>query len=333
MQIEERVPLAPYTTFHIGGPARYFARVESEHDFRNALGVSKLENLETLILGGGSNTLVTDDGFDGLVIKIEIGGIEKEGDRLIAGAGESWDALVACAAKEKLWGLENLSGIPGTVGGGVAGNIGAYGQALSQTLQWVEVFDIQAGEVKKMTNAECSFDYRDSFFKHDNGRHVILRAAFVLSSEGEPDISYKDLAARFSDSSQDIAAIREAVLAIRKGKFPDLTLEGTAGSFFKNPILSSEEAEKLKERYPEMPLFAMPETVGIKIPLAWLLDHALGLKGTHVGGARLFEKQPLVIAASLGASAHDVRTLAEMVKEKVRDALGIELEAEVKIIS
>ena len=334
MKIEENVPLKPLTTFGIGGAARFFSQVKSVEEAQKSLDFARDQNLQVLLLGGGSNMLIDDKGFDGLVIKIEIAGIEIEKEMLIAGAGESWDGLVERAVKENLWGVENLSGIPGTVGGAVAGNIGAYGQALSQTLLWIDVFDTHTREVVKMTNRECLFDYRDSFFKHDDGRHVILRAAFELSSAPKPELSYKDLTERFpEDTSLDIRAIRDAIVAIRKGKFPDLEVEGTAGSFFKNPILSKQAAEKLRAQYPMMPLFDMPETEGVKVPLAWLLDKVLDLNGYHIGGARLFERQPLVIAAARNTSSSDVRALAKAVQEKVFENFAIQLEPEVKIIS
>jgi UDP-N-acetylmuramate dehydrogenase len=341
MQLEENVRLAPFTTFHIGGSARFFVRVNSVEEARESFNFAKEKNLKVLVLGGGSNILIDDAGFDGLVIKIEIEGItlergpqEETQDKIliVAGAGERWDALVERSVEEKLWGLENLSGIPGTVGGAVAGNIGAYGSALSQTLQWVEVFDRESGEVKKMGNDACAFGYRDSFFKHDAGEHVILHAAFALSAVGKPNLSYKDLLERFDDSSQNIESVREAVLEIRKGKFPDLTQEGTAGSFFKNPVLPLAQAEKLQKHYPTMPLFTLPESSGVKVPLAWLLDKALGLKGLAVGHARLFEKQPLVIVAGENCTAREVHELSLLVTEKVFDACGITLEPEVKII-
>lgn len=341
--IQENVPLAPLATFHIGGPARYFARVQSVEDLKESLDFARGKHLAPLVLGGGSNVLIDDAGFDGVVIRIELGGVERAGDTLIASAGEHWDALVARSVEENLWGIENLSGIPGTVGGAVAGNIGAYGQALSQTLAWAEVFDTRTGEVKKMSNGECQFGYRDSFFsaqgrpalgrKHTDGQHIILRAAFALANEPRPELSYRDMAQQFGGTpAPALGAIRETVLAIRKGKFPDLSVEGTAGSFFKNPIVGAEGAAKLRARYPEMPLFAMPETSGIKVPLGWLLDHVLGLRGHAVGGARLFEKQALVIAARQGTPSHDVRALAAEVGKKVFETFAISVENEVQII-
>lgn len=336
MEILENVSLSPFTTFQIGGPAAYLISARSIEDLQAGLTFAKEKKLKVFILGGGSNVLIPDKGFDGLVIKIELEGIEieeeKEGKRVVtAAAGEGWDTLVEKTCAEDLWGLENLSGIPGTVGGAVVQNIGAYGAALSEALRWVEVLDATTGEVKRLSNAECAFEYRDSIFKH-SPHLVVLRAAVRLSTAPKPNTSYKDLAKLFDDSSIDIQALRGAVLSIRKGKFPDLSLEGTAGSFFKNPIVSSAEAKQLKEKYPEMPLFAMPETSGIKVPLAWLLDNVLALKGAKVGGARLFEKQPLVIAAERNAKSRDVQALAEKVKTEVKEKINIKIEEEVKIL-
>lgn len=337
MQFEQNVALAPYTTFGIGGPARFFAVAKSVDDIREALAYAKEQSLPVFILGGGSNLLVGDEGFEGLVIKVEISGIdiEKNGGevRIRAGAGEVWDELVARATEEGAWGIENLSGIPGTVGGAVVQNIGAYGAALSQTLESVHVFDRHTNDVRTLSQAECAFGYRSSIFKEEEGRYIVLSATFVLSTKSEPNISYKDLQACFIKVKPCYAGeVRDAVLAIRKAKFPDLDVEGTAGSFFKNPIMSREEAEALKVTYADMPLFDMPETDGVKVPLAWLLDNALHMKGASVGGARLFEKQVLVIAATRNTSARDVKQLAFEVEKKVFDELKIKIEPEVKIL-
>lgn len=337
MRIEENIPLAPLTTFCVGGAARFLARVQTIDEVREALAFARGKQLPIFVLGGGSNILVDDAGFEGLVIKIELVGIEREqqgGEMLlIAGAGESWDALVARAVADGLWGLENLSGIPGSVGGAVVGSIGAYGAAVEEHVLWAEVLDGATGEIKKMPRAECRFDYRDSFFKHDGGRHIVLRAAFALSSTGAANRSYKDVALRLKEvESPTLAEIRSAIVEIRKGKFPDISLEGTAGSFFKNPILSNSEAQALAQQYPDMPLFDLPESSGTKVPLAWLIDRVLNLKGLAVGGARLFERQPLVIAVARGTPAADVRALAGKVTSKVQEKFGINIEPEVKIL-
>jgi len=337
MTIEKNVPLAPYTTFGIGGPALFLICVKNVEELKEALSFAAQKQLRVLVLGGGSNVVIEDSGFNGLVIKIEIKGIEIEqsagGAVVTAGAGEGWDALVERTTQEGLWGIENLSGIPGTVGGAVVGNIGAYGQALSQKLEWVDALDRHTGIVQQFTNAECDFGYRESVFSKHADRYVVVRAAFLLTLMPTPELSYKDLAERFKDEKNPaLFAIREAVLAIRHGKFPDLSVEGTAGSFFKNPIVTKEAADALVAQYPGLPVFAMPETSGVKIPLAWLLDRVLNLKGFSVGGARLFEKQPLVVAAKKGTTSDEVIKLASVVTEKVKEKFSISIEPEVKII-
>jgi UDP-N-acetylmuramate dehydrogenase len=332
MQIQEYVPLSPLTTFHIGGPARFFASVHTTDELREAFIFAQEKKLKVFVLGGGSNILVDDTGFDGLVIKIEIRGVEEKENIFIVGAGELWDELVVRAIKENLWGIENLSGIPGTVGGAVVQNIGAYGAALSQTLQWVEVFDTTNGEIRRLSKEECGFEYRDSIFKHDNGRHIVLRAAFLLLKTPAPNVSYKDLAQKFGNSAPSLGHMREEVIMIRKNKFPDLSVEGTAGSFFKNPVLPEVQARQLQRRYPKMPLFGLPESPGMKIPLAWLLDRVLGMRGLRVGSARLFENQPLVIVAQKKGSSEDVKKLARMVVATIREKIGITIEPEVRIM-
>ena len=331
MNIEEHIPLADLSTFHIGGPARFFARAQSVGDIKAALAFAKERQLKIFILGGGSNILVPDEGFSGLVIKVELMGVEVEGEVYTAAAGERWDDLCERAARDGVWGVENLSGIPGSVGGACVQNIGAYGAALSEVCRWVDVFDMESGEVRRLEGGECRFGYRDSIFKHES-RYIVLGAAFALSKKAAPDLSYKDLAARFEGKTPSLADIRSAVLDIRAAKFPDLAKEGTAGSFFLNPIVPAEAAQALKERYPDMPLFDMPETPDIKVPLGWLLDHVLNLRGHAEGPVRLFEKQALVITARRDARSADVRALAQKIKKEVKEKTGLDITEEVKIL-
>jgi UDP-N-acetylmuramate dehydrogenase len=336
MQVLENVALASYTTFKIGGPARFFVAVQTVDELKEALAFANGKSLSMFVLGGGSNVLISDEGFDGLVIKIEIkNGITVDGTSVAASAGENWDELVAFCVQRGLWGIENLSGIPGTFGGAVVQNIGAYGAALSQVLTLVAVYDTVDNQVKMLSVEECAFGYRGSIFKEEEGRYIVLAATLRLSSSPTPNISYKDLQARFSDSSIDIQAVRAAVLEIRAGKFPDLSVEGTAGSFFKNPVLPFAEAKALQERYPDLPLFEMPETTDIKVPLGWFLDFKRGvmdLRDVRVGGARMFEKQFLVLVAERNTSAKDVKELVTTVQKKVFDELKIKIEPEVKIL-
>ncbi len=335
--MEENVVLAPLTTFHIGGPARFLVRAHTLQDVAGAHAFARERRAPMLILGGGSNLLMPDRGFEGVVLKIESRGIAQspagQGQAFItAAAGEAWDDVVAHAIAHGLWGIENLSGIPGTLGGAVVQNIGAYGQAICETLAWVEVFDAKTGTLKRLSSLECGFDYRDSIFKRTLGRYVVVRAALRLARVSAPELAYQGLAEALS-GTPTLDGIRSAVLSIRARKFPDLAREGSAGSFFKNLILPSQDARLLKNRYPAMPLFSMPETEGTKVPLAWLLDHVLGLNGFSLGPVRLFESQPLVVVARRGAAAADVIALASAVRVRMRESLGIAVEPEVHIIA
>lgn len=325
------------TTFRIGGSARLFARVSSVDDLYHALACAHERGVPVHILGGGSNTLFDDAGFDGLVLKMEMRGVsfEERADGAVlcvAHAGEEWDALVARAAQEGLWGIENLSGIPGSVGGAVVQNIGAYGAELCESVEWVEAYDCEGAQKIRLSSAECGFGYRSSIFKERMGCFIVLRAAFRLSRTPAPRLSYRDLAAAYAeDSPAAPGAVRDTVMAIRALKFPDLSTEGTAGSFFLNPALSLEEAARLECVVPGLPLF--PQHDGrVKIALAYLLDRGLGLRGHAYGTARLFERQPLVMVVRFGASSRDVRALMEDVQERVCDAYGIRIEPEVCIV-
>jgi UDP-N-acetylmuramate dehydrogenase len=332
MLIEENIPLAPLTTFKVGGPARYFARVHTQEELREALGFAQKNNLSVLHLGGGSNMLVADAGWSGLVIKIELRGIAQQNGLVVAGAGEEWDALVAYAAQHGLWGIENLSGIPGTVGAAPVQNIGAYGAELGQTLQFVEALDTRSAEVVRFAGDECGFGYRTSRFKREPGRFIALRVGLRLASDGLPNTAYRDLAERFQHAAPSISAVRDAVLAIRKQKFPDLAKEGTAGSFFLNPVVPQETARALQERYPGLPTFPAPQEGMVKIPLGWLLDKVLNLRGYREGRVRLFEHQALVVVAEPGATAAEVQALASFVRTQVQENLGITIEPEVQIL-
>ncbi len=329
--MQENVALGPITTFKIGGPALFFVAVRTIDELRQALAFAKEKKLRTLILGGGSNVLIDDAGFSGVVIQIAFIGIEEKEGQISVGAGVSWDELVAFSIEKNLWGLENLSGIPGSVGGAIVGGIGAYGAAVGEALTSVEVFDTESESVVEMSAPLCRFGYRDSIFKHSN-RFIVLRAHFQLSHIPQPNLSYKDVGERLQERQVTLLGIRETILSIRSQKFPDLREEGTAGSFFKNPILNANEAASLQRKFPAMPTFSLPEAEGVKIPLAWLIDHVLHLKGSSIGGARLFERQPLVIT-SRGASSHDVRALAALVRASVKENFNIEIEEEVNVVS
>ncbi len=339
MTITEQVSLAPLTTFKIGGPARYLATTKTTEDIVMALAYARERHVPWYVLGGGSNLLVHDSGYEGLIITPTLEGVtfEEKGTkvRVTAGAGVGWDTLVEETVMRGLGGLENLAGIPGTVGAAPVQNIGAYGVEIADTLESLEALNTLTNEIRVFTPESCVFSYRDSFFKH-NRTWIITSVTFLLERNAVLKTEYSDVTARINagtiiDSPQTMA---EVVRDIRSQKFPDVAKEGTAGSFFKNPLLTAETYERVKTTFPTLPGFTMSDGFGMtKIPLAWILDHALHLKGFSLDGkVRLFERQPIVLVAQSGSSFEEVDALAKEVEKKVLEATGIIIEREVQIL-
>lgn len=333
MTIFEHVSLAPYTTFRVGGEARYFCSVGNIEDLKFALDFARTKGLRVFVLGGGSNVVIGDAGFDGLVIKMEIKGVERTGDLVCAYAGEVWDDLVSQTVLWGMWGLENLSLIPGTVGAAPVQNIGAYGVEAKDSIHSVETVEITTGKVRTFTNAECLFSYRDSFFKSTAGKNlVIVSVTFHLSDLPRPNLEYRDLKEFFAnvDSSNmpSQTQIRDAVISIRRKKFPDLSQIGTAGSFWKNPIMPKASYEALKIKYPGMPSFSVDQD-HVKVPLAWILDNLCHLKGYARGNVGLFEKQPLVLVAKRGSTAKEIKDFETEVRALVKEKIALDIEPEV----
>jgi UDP-N-acetylmuramate dehydrogenase len=332
VDVRTSVPLAPLTTFHIGGPARYLIEAATEADLEAALSYAREQHLPLFILGAGSNVLIGDGGFNGMVIRMRMQDMHLEDDLLAADAGARWDDMVDAACTRSLYGIENLAGIPGTVGGAAVQNIGAYGAELAPCFAYADVIVSATGEKRRITRGEAHFAYRSSLFK-EHPELVIVRIALLLSAHGEVNASYADLV-RAKEAGVPLstpAEVANAVRAIRAKKFPSADEGGTAGSFFKNPVVETAQAAALLERYPKLPAF--PQKDGrVKLSLAWLLDHALSLKGHRIRSARLYEKQPLVIVADEGANASDVDALATDVATRVHDAFGIRIEREVEAI-
>lgn len=339
MDIREHILLAPFTTFKVGGYADYFCSVATSDDLRQAVLFARERSLPLAILGGGSNMLVGDRGVRGLTVKICLMGmsftpVSEHIVEAVAGAGEAWDAFVMNTISRGLWGLENLSGIPGLVGATPIQNVGAYGVEIADTLVRVEAFDPDTLAVRTFSKEECRFGYRDSFFKTPEGsRFIITKVTFALTADGEPNLSYKDVARRFAETSakKTPASLRQAILSIRAAKFPDLSRFGTAGSFFKNPILSAPMFALLKQRFPDVPGFSEAGG-GVKVPAAWLIEHAGGFKGVREGSVGSFENQALVIVNYGGACAVDILRFADIIANTVREKTGITLEREVRIV-
>lgn len=333
MILEEHVPLSSRTTLRVGGSARFVVECSSVEDVRDALAFAKEHALPWGVLGEGSNVLAHDTGYEGVVLLMRIPEIietvQNGAVLLSAGAGVSWDALVRYAAARELWGIENLAGIPGTVGASPVQNIGAYGTEVKDTLHDVRAIDADTGKERVFTNAECAFGYRESRFKKEPNL-VITSVSFLLRKDGEPQVAYKDLqvaAAEGKDLSSP-ESIGNAVRTIRARKFPDLSLVGTAGSFFKNPTIPATDFDTLKQQHADLPGF--PNEQGVKVPLAFVLDHVLNLKGYTEGNVSLFEQQPLVLAAKDGATADEIDTFANRIAARVHEATGIRIEREVR---
>ena len=330
MVVRENISLSVLTTFRIGGAARYVVECMNVDDVREAVQFARGKGLPFVPLGEGSNLLAPDDGYSGVIIHMRMPEIEISEDGLARfGAGVIWDQAVRQASMRGLWGIENLAGIPGTIGASPVQNIGAYGAELADTLVSVEVLDAETGSVHTFDKESCAFGYRESRFKREPNL-IITSVTLALQKDGTPRTSYKDLAALAAEGTPltTPGEIADAVRKVRAQKFPDLREFGTAGSFFKNPFVTQEVYASLKERYAEMPGF---ESVsGVKIPLAWILDHALSLRGYSGTNTKLFERQPLVLVAESGARAADVDALAADVTKKVFDATGITIEREVR---
>jgi UDP-N-acetylmuramate dehydrogenase len=335
MKILEHVILAPYTTFKIGGPADFFCSVTTEDKVHEAVEFAREKKIPFFVIGGGSNLLISDTGFPGLVILNELKGITLKGDIVSAAAGESWDGFVEHTVSKGFSGLENLSSIPGTVGASPVQNLGAYGVTTGQFIHSVRAFDTKDMKFVDLSNADCIFEYRDSMFKHEKGRYVVTRVDFKLEKGGKANIDYKDLREYFSAKKTDTPTsqeVRDAVISIRANKLPDWKLWGTAGSFFKNPVVSAEKYVELKNKYPDLPGF--PESNGkVKLALAWILDHICNAKGMMNGNVGTYEKQALVFVAKSGATAAEVVELAQELMKRVKDATGITIEGEVEWVN
>ncbi len=337
MKIEENVIIAPYTTFKIGGPAKFFCSVATEDELVTAVKFAQGKDLPTLVIGGGSNLLVSDDGFKGLIIRCEINGknfVDDSTDSVIveANAGEDWENLVSEAVSRGLYGFESLSAIPGTVGASPVQNIGAYGVDVSSTIYSVRVLDTTDMSFKELTNGDCKFSYRDSIFKHEKGRYIVTRVTYKLSKNGKPNLSYRDVCEYFAAkkiADPTLQQVRDAVVEIRKSKLPDWKAWGTAGSFFKNPVVTVEKFEELKKSYPELSGYLEPDG-RMKLSLGWILDKICNAKGLSVGNVSVYEKQALVLVAKPGATATEVVSLANELMRRVKDKTGIDIEGEVE---
>jgi UDP-N-acetylmuramate dehydrogenase len=338
LKILENIPLAPLTTLGIGGPARWFVEAAGEAEIAEGCAWVRERGVPLFVLGGGSNLLVADAGFDGLALHVASQGIEIEGELLRASAGATWDECVARATTAGLAGIECLAGIPGTVGGTPVQNVGAYGQEVSAAIERVRAFDRETQNFVEFSNAACGFSYRRSRFNTvDRGRYVVTRVDYRLRRGGAPALTYGDLQTHFADCKKTptLTEVAEAVRAIRKSKGM-LLVEGdadcrSAGSFFKNPSVPPEVAERVKHYAANLGIAVriFPAERGReKIPAAWLIEQAGFGKGYTFGAAGLSSKHTLALINRGGATAKEIVALAEKIQTAVEARFGIRLEME-----
>jgi len=336
MHIEERISLKKYSTFHIGGLAEFFTTAFSKEELREAILWARERGVVWRVIGEGSNILFSDSMVLGLTIRNVVRGIEEEVGatdiRITVGAGETWDALVVYTCEKGWWGLENLSRIPGTVGATPIQNVGAYGVEVADSIESVLVYDTDEDVFVALSKEECHFGYRHSLFREKEGmKYVVCSVVFVVPKESGPQCAYRDLALYFKDTKKELLTprmVRDAVSEIRSKKFPDWNVYGTAGSFFKNPIIDAVLFETIKKDYPELSGYTMSDG-RIKVPLGWILDHVCHLRGVQEGLVGTYEAQALVIVAQEGATAENILAFTQKIAECVKEKTNISIEHEV----
>jgi UDP-N-acetylmuramate dehydrogenase len=340
LKIAENVVLAPYTTFQIGGPARWFAEARDEEGIVAAVNFARERQLKLFVLGGGSNVLVEDTGFDGLVLHMVSSGIEQVEDQgtFAVAAGEDWDNFVSFAVARNYGGTECLAGIPGTVGGTPIQNVGAYGQEVSSTIRLVRAYDLHSNSFVELQAAECQFAYRQSIFNtSQRSRYIVTRVFFALQHDAKPDLSYTDLKQYFNSAinTPTLGKTAEAVRKIRDAKGmllvpgePDCR---SAGSFFKNPIVPESALKQVAvalcidaETIPRYPA----ANGNVKLPAAWLLEKAGFHKGYKLGPAAISNRHTLALTNRGGATSADIEALRDQIVNAIQARFGIHLEQE-----
>lgn len=333
--LREQVPLAPYTTFGIGGPARWFTECADEQSIVEAVRVARERSLPLFVLGGGSNLLVADVGFPGLVLRVAPVGVEQQDNLFRVAAGEPWDGFVSLAIDRGFGGIECLAGIPGTVGGTPVQNVGAYGQEVSGTIVSVRVLDLHTMTFAELPAAACGFAYRRSIFNStQRGKFIVTRVDYKLRPHVFPVLSYPDLRRHFAGRN-DTPSLAEAATAVREIRHAKgmLLVQGapdcrSAGSFFRNPVVPQARYDDLAaEAAKAVPCFAVTRGF-VKIPAAWLVEHAGFRKGFAMGAAGISSRHTLALINRGGATAAEILTLRDRIVTAVEARFGIRLEQE-----
>ncbi|HXB13303.1 MAG TPA: UDP-N-acetylmuramate dehydrogenase [Bacteroidia bacterium] len=339
MKLHENYPLQELTTFHAKVSAKYFTEFNSAAELKEILSSPQIKDKPYMILGGGSNVLFTGD-YNGIIIRNAIKGFsiigeDQESVYIRANAGEKWHDFVMYCVNNNYGGIENLSLIPGTVGAGPIQNIGAYGVELKDVLHEVEAMHVKTFELRKFTNAECKFGYRESVFKHEEkGNYIILSVTFrLVKNSGKVNVSYGSLNKELEDAgitNPTIKDVSNTVIKIRSSKLPDPAKIGNAGSFFKNPIIDNSLFDKIKSQYSDIAFF--PAHQGhTKLAAGWLIEHC-GWKGKRIGDAGVHKDQALVLVNYGNATGKEIYDLSTQVIASVKEKFGVELEREVNMI-
>jgi UDP-N-acetylmuramate dehydrogenase len=333
LPIEHDISLQQFNTFGIAARARQYLRVEDPAQLAAVAADPVLSALPRLVLGGGSNLLITRDDIDLLVLHMALAGREIVGETadavlVRAQAGENWHAFVQWTLDQGLGGLENMSLIPGTVGASPIQNIGAYGAEVKDSFHTLTAFDFASGKTRTMSPQECRFGYRDSVFKHEEGRAlVVLDVTFALPRDWRPNLRYAELAQALDGIAEPTPRqVSEAVIAIRRRKLPDPAEIGNAGSFFKNPVVARAHCERLQGAWPNLVHHPQPDGTE-KLAAGWLIDQC-GWKGRSLGRAGVYPKQALVLVNNGGASGPEVLALARAIQADVQERFGVLLEPE-----
>lgn len=335
--IQENISLKPYNTFGVEASARWYTEINSEEDLKDLFADAKWKSSNRLVLGGGSNLLLRED-FDGLVIRMNIKGINNKVNgkkvRIEAGAGEVWNDLVMYCVNNGFAGMENLSLIPGSVGASPIQNIGAYGVELKDVFESCRAFEIETGKFLQFDKEQCEFGYRESIFKkHYKGKLIITSVVFSLSTTADLNTSYGAITDELNKrgiTDPTIKDVSEVVSHIRVSKLPDPSTIGNSGSFFKNPVISEGEFKQIQSDFPDTVHFCLPNST-VKLAAGWLIEQC-GWKGKKVGETGTWKNQALVLVNYGNASGTDIYNISTQIINDVKLKFGVTLEREVNVI-
>jgi len=335
MEIHTKIPLKNYVTMRIGGEARFMADIHNASEIGELVTRAKSQNLRIYVLGEGSNTIVHDEGFDGLVLRNRILGFEVVSDTgnevtIKIGAGENWDEVVRRSVEKGLTGIECLSAIPGTAGAAPVQNIGAYGQEIADTLISLEAYDSASEKLVNLSNEDCGFSYRHSIFRGDAAGRYIITSVTLRLYKTPPQPPFYKAVQEYLDANGitlvTVSTLRQAVMTIRADKLPDPKERPNNGSFFKNAIVEEWQLRDLQKEYPDMPFYDMPDGK-FKVPTGWLIEQA-GFKGKLIHGIRVHDKNCLVLINESASGYSDLAHARDEIVGTIRDRFRIMIEQE-----